>query len=335
MIGKLRDSMSDRPPKELVALLKLISIFLDQEAYLALVESKLGSSPGYENRKPLYGLGHFSGQDFMTLIHETGDGTGTYLQIADALLERLIEWGLVGDVEKFLPTAFSRYQWNKNLITEFSSYQVLDNALLGPSYVVEKYRQSVPAICVEKEGDKHTGTGFLAVASRTNSQEVVVTAKHNVDPGDGISFEGFFSGSGVTYSPQADRWVLHPSLDVALMPVVCSRPLVPIHAVGTARVLSRTVTLGYPRIATADGPYLLAHAGELNAIVRTYHGERRLIVSNSVAPGNSGGPVLDEAGLCIGMIISALENSHEGGRSSVNSALPAEVIQDFISKTIE
>jgi hypothetical protein len=331
MIGKLNDVIGANPPKESVALLKLISIFMDEPAYLQLVEDKLSSTPGYDNRKDLYQLGHFSGQDFMDLIHETGDGTGTYLHVASALLDRLIEWGLVGDVHKFLPTAFSRYQWNKGLIAEFASYGVLDNALFGPAYTAEKYRRSVPAIFVEKDGDQHTGTGFLATNRGGRTERVVVTARHNVDPSTGITFSGFNAPGGANYAPMAEGWILHPTLDVAIMPVTCDHPTTPIFPVGNAQILARTITLGYPRIATTDGPYLLANGGELNAIVQTYYGEQRLIISNTVAPGNSGGPVLDEAGLCVGMVVSSLETTHEGGRSVVNAAIPASAILEFIS----
>jgi hypothetical protein len=97
------------------------------------------------------------------------------------------------------------------------------------------------------------------------------------------------------------------------MPVSCSESAVPIYPVGRGGVLTRTITLGYPRIATTDAPYLLAHGGELNAVVSNYYGEERLIISNAVAPGNSGGPVLDEAVLCIGMVINAFETTHDGG----------------------
>ena len=39
--------------------------------------------------------------------------------------------------------------------------------------------------------------------------------------------------------------------------------------------------------------------------------------------------MLDEAGLCIGMIVDSFESSHEGGVSIANSAIPAEHILKF------
>ncbi|MEP3046656.1 MAG: serine protease [Roseibium sp.] len=159
----------------------------------------------------------------------------------------------------------------------------------------------------------------------------MVTAKHNVDPADGITFLSFSEPDGIKYEALAKEWVLHPNLDIAIMPVECSKLPKPIFPVGSPTVLTRTITLGYPRIATTDSPYVLAHGGELNAVVNTYHGEDRLIISNVVAPGNSGGPVLDEAGLCLGIVVNAFETENEGDIERANSAIPAKHILDFIA----
>lgn len=52
-----------------------------------------------------------------------------------------------------------------------------------------------------------------------------------------------------------------------------------------------------------------------------------LIISNLVAPGSSGGPVLDRAGRCVGMTIQWLEGEYEGaGYSKFSAAMPKSVI---------
>lgn len=253
-------------------------------------------------------------------------------QIIGSLLDRLIEWMLVRDVGILVPNGLIRYDWNKPRIALFNSLRILDNVLLGPTYVAEKYRQSVPAVFVQKDGCDYTGTGFLVTNRADAKQFVIATAKHNVDPAEGITFVGLSSPEGVSYTPLARDWTLHPELDMALMPVNSSHEAIPIYPVGEARVLSRTITLGYPRIATTDRPYLLAHGGELNAIVSNYYGEPRLIISNVVAPGNSGGPVLDEAGLCVGMVVASFETEHDSGvKSTANTAIPSRAILDFIA----
>ncbi len=330
MITKGRDTIGIAPPKEVTALIKLLETVIINEKYLHLVNSELHNSHDFEVRKSLLTSWHFSGSDFMSLLGANGDGKGVLFYIADSLLKQLIEWGLVGDVGFFIQNAYTRYQWHKSRIELFSSLQILDNILLGPAYVAQKYRSSVPALLIKKGEDHHIGTGFLATNQGNLKRSVIVTAKHNVNPADETIFQSFSSANGIKYELLSEDWTLHPSLDIAFLPVSCSAPVTPIFLVGDAQVLSRTITLGYPRIATTDAPYLLAHGGELNAIVSTYHGETHLVISNIVAPGNSGGPVLDEAGLCVGMVVQSLETTHEGGKSSVNAAIPSKAILDFI-----
>lgn len=331
MIGKLRDALAANPPREIHALIKLMGTALIDDQYRALVNREREIFPDFAERQRLLEMGYFLGPDLVKLIHASGDGSGTTVHVVGSLLEQLIKWMLVLDASVLVPNGLMRYQWNKQRIAHFIALHILDNVLLGPTYVAQKYRQSVPPVFVMKGEDNYTGTGFLVTNRGDGQKFVIVTAKHNVDPADGITFVGFGAAEDVTYTHLADSWVLHPTLDIALMPVACSEAAVPIYPVGTATALSRTITLGYPRIATTDAHYLLAHGGEVNAVVSNYYGEQLLIISNVVAPGNSGGPVLDEAGLCVGMVVKAFETSHEGGVSVANAAIPSGPILDFIA----
>ena len=331
MIAKFIDELASTPPHELIAVIKLLGIAVQAQPYRDLIVQELKVFPKFEERKGLLEAGHFSAQDFISLVHACGDGKGTGIQVITSLLQRLNEWGLILDNGIIGRNALVRYQWNKARIAMFIALRILDNVLLGSGYVARKYRQSVPAVFIEKNGDQHTGTGFVATNGVDAKKYVVITAKHNIDPADGITFLGFSEPEGVKYTPLTESWVLHPKLDLALLPVECSESPIPIFPLGAPIILSRTITLGYPRIATTDGPYLLAHGGELNAVVKTYYGDERLIISNLVAPGNSGGPVLDEAGLCLGIVVNAFETEHEGGVNTANAAIPSGPILDFIA----
>ena len=331
LLGNILDVMSANPPKEIQALIKLVNLVSQGDPYCELVNRTLGKQPNYEQRKKLLETGAFSKQDYMNLLHVCGDGLGTALWVIMPLFNRLLEWGIVVEYPFSDPRALVNYYWDKERVTLFVSLGIVDNVILGSSYVARKYHESVPAIYVRKQGDECTGTGFLAASPNNIRKRVIITAKHNIDPKEDIEFIGLSKVGEKALKPVNDTWILHPNLDLALLEVDCDNSIVPIFPLGNPSVLMRTISLGYPRIATTDASYLLVHGGELNAIVNTYHGEDRLIISNVVAPGNSGGPVLDEAGLCAGVVVNSFETQHQGGIEKSNSAIPAKHVLDFIN----
>jgi hypothetical protein len=330
MIHSLSDTISLNQPKELHALLELARMSCS-DRYKEFVDESLGSSKNYQERKGALQAGLFSGMDLVLMVHKLTGGNATNTQFIDNLLRKLIDWGIVEDFLLYGGNQKVSYTWNKKRLEAIDAFGVLENLLLGPSYIVQKYGPSTPAIFVEKGGDQHTGTGFLTSLAPGVKHNFIVTAKHNIDPGNGIKFLGFGEREGTVYQALSDQWYLDETLDLAAMPVEYSSHPHPIYPIGQAVVLSQTITLGYPRIATTDSPYLLAHRGELNAVVTNFQNERRLIISNAVSPGNSGGPVLDGAGLCVGIVVNSFETSHAGGTSVANSAIPSSAIQKFVA----
>lgn len=244
MIAKLIDEIASNPPREIMALINLLGVAVQDQPYRDLVNNELAQFPNFDARKNLLEAGHFDGQDFMQLLFATGGGKGTTVHIVMPLLNRLIEWGLVLDHAVFGGNAFVRYMWNRQRIAMFITLRIADNVMLGPSFVARKYRPSVPAIFVEKGGDKFTGTGFVATSRGDAKKYVIVTAKHNVDPANGITFLGFSEPDGAKYTSGAADWALHPNLDIAIMPVTCDEPPAPIFPVGSPVVLSHH----YPRL---------------------------------------------------------------------------------------
>lgn len=334
MLTRLSEQFSSDPPVEYGYLAKLLQIAASETDYQSLVTKTFSMTPEYERRKLLLMHGHFSRMDFVQLLHSAGGAQGINIRAANELLRRLIEWSLVVDSD-FGFNEENRFQWSRVAIALFGGLGLIDNVLLGRSHIVEKYSRSIPAIIVRKNGHERIGTGVLTMRGDRIApfvgEGIIVTAKHNVDPADGIDFVRFGDTDGVTYEARQADWVCHPKRDVAAMPVRVTGPAVPIYAMGRASVLSRTISLGYPTISQTDRAYLLAHNGELNAIVTSYLDKQKyLLISNTVAPGNSGGPVLDESGLCIGIVVQALEGQYDGGTSKANAAIPASDIQEFL-----
>lgn len=334
MIKKLKDFIAEDKPEEVRAFINLLEKISDEDNYKLLLCEHSKIFPKSNEQKQLLELGYFSGTDLIQLIHIISNGAGVNVPVVNALLNQAIDWLLVSDHGLSFPNAIVRYRWNNQQVKLYKNLHIIDNIILGSTYITQKYRQSVPAIFVRKGDDQYTGTSFLTANWENPQKKIVVTAKHNVDPDGGVTFFEIKSLHGVSYTPQDLNWTLHPQLDVAYMPVTCSDTVTPIFLTSRASALTRTITLGYPRIATTDGPYLLAHSGELNAIVSSYDGSQHLIISNIVSPGNSGGPVLDEAGLCIGMVTNSFETRHEGGISTASAAVPSSAMLDFITPVL-
>ena len=81
-------------------------------------------------------------------------------------------------------------------------------------------------------------------------------------------------------------------------------------------------------------PVLTGHRGEVNAIADLYvQRSPAIIISNLVAPGSSGGPVLTVDGRCVGMTIRWLEGEMEDGeKTRFSAALPALAILEEMTR---
>jgi Trypsin-like peptidase domain len=335
MIQRFTDTFASNPPPEVKMLLELMATVLSDEQYRGLVAKTLSKGHNFAQRKPLLDLGFFSLTDLFSLLLGESKRTTLNSRTVSALLRRLADWSLVTDNDFEMSGQLVRYQWVKGQIELFATLGILDNVLLGRPHIVTKYTPSIPAIIVEKEGAEFVGTGFLIHdhhrGKHFDGNGFVVTAKHNVDPAENIRFLRFDSSASIEFTPGSADWHHHPTLDIAAMAVSVKGLVTPIYPFGEQLVLSRTISLGYPKISTTDGLYLLAHSGELNAIVSSYMGGKKyLIISNNVSPGSSGRPILDDAGLCIGMVTRSFETEYDGGISKANAAIPASEIHAFI-----
>ena len=73
------------------------------------------------------------------------------------------------------------------------------------------------------------------------------------------------------------------------------------------QVLDTILTFGYPPISRIRETPLIVQKGEINAISTNYNGDKCLIYSSVVRPGNSGGPIFSDKGYFVGMVTEHLE----------------------------
>ncbi len=150
------------------------------------------------------------------------------------------------------------------------------------------------------------GSGFVAPDGR------VVTSAHLVAGASRVDVLGS-RGEVLLTSKHAE--VLHPILDIAVLPVVPGKTKLALSA-STPSAADQVVALG-----SANGVAYLAGIGVVSGIQSA--GGRNLIqVSAALSNGYSGGPVLNRAGEVIGMIVSVVSQG-----DGVSLLVPSQAIQ--------
>jgi V8-like Glu-specific endopeptidase len=99
------------------------------------------------------------------------------------------------------------------------------------------------------------------------------------------------------------------------------------------RPLDRVTTLGYPKIPFADDAYLAFHSGEVNTVFKTTAGEELFLISNQIGPGSSGGPVMNDKGLLVGVAAKAFQGKMEPDADFLinwNAAITFKRVRKFL-----
>jgi S1-C subfamily serine protease len=257
--------------------------------------------PTSTNRHIFIRKGQFSLKDFLHYWMTLNPKGGLLKNIViEELLRRFSRCHLLNRSDLLASYGLDYYQVNEGLARFFLERDALENLAFDFSYLVAKYSGSILRLVVtDKHGDIWNGTGFLFVSNQT-----VVTNRHVVD-GDANQKPRVLTAAGrelpvkTIYSDSEDDLAL-----VLLEGPFDARPLFP---VAKADPLDEIVTLGYPRIPLAKTSPLVAHKGEINGSITLPHGER-LLFSAKTAPGNSGGPLLNRAGLVVGIVAEDLQS---------------------------
>lgn len=204
----------------------------------------------------------------------------------------------------------------------------------GLRTVVERWKASVAMIYNPK--GQGVGTGFLV------APDLVATAAHVIEdlPAFSVCLEG---DSDVPHeaprAPGIRAGHTGPEWDVALIPIDRGHGRQPMRLARDYDVLDSVVVFGYPPVPQSDDAYLLAHSGEVSAVVQV-RGFQVIVVSCLVRGGHSGGPVLNRRGQVVGVVSGNLSSSRAPDDSDINNALgvaavvPVEILRDLIDGLI-
>ena len=172
--------------------------------------------------------------------------------------------------------------------------------------------------------DFASGTGMLI------DKSYVLTASHVIDDADEILVE--FSDS---VSIKATVYRKNAEEDWAVLKLDAECEALPISYASKIQLGDKIYTLGFPS-ASLLGKSIKYTDGSVSALTGMMDDAKRFQISAPIQPGNSGGPIFDEKGRVVGIVLSCLDPrkffQHTGGAlpQAVNFGLK---IQNVVAQT--
>lgn len=265
-------------------------------------------------------------QDFARTI-EAHHGLRDYpIFLAQWALENLEKNAVAIYVNQGIQGAYTLFD---NQVRPPHNTNELDGALFGYQFFLNRRKPGIVEICVRVDGDLSTGTGFFARMSDGSSR--LITCRHNLfdDQNNPRDIE-FMRANGEDLEIQsiirfrrADICVIEADLPVGVTPI----------NIREGAILDTVITAGFPRVFFDQSNPLLLHRGEVNGWVGALDdGNLFGVTSASVAPGNSGGPVLNSIGSAIGVVAQLQQVRAAGEIAHHNFFIPASQIRHEVAE---
>ncbi len=246
-------------------------------------------------------IGSLSGQNFATYLEKTKkiDDPYKYMYPLQDLLAKLERAGLLSRTAASGMPLGGTYMFALELTTREREGVLWLAKALGGEFLYHTYgRATVQITGITKDGDIAAGSAVLF------QQGWLLTCAHVIDDmtlDERQTIGGQFVNVVRTFS--------HAKIDVGLIQLSASPPLVPGLSFRDPRASETVYTLGYPRVPLSSHPALLIQRGEVTAPTVSLFGERNVFLYSAIArPGNSGGPILSETGSIVGIVSEELSS---------------------------
>lgn len=270
---------------------------------------------------------YFDTDDFAWFVTQTGrfgqDGSKIDVHHLDTVFEELAKYqifkkpGSIFGGEQIYTLNYD------NIPQEFINNDLIINIIMGWQFTVNRYSKSVVKIEHISGGNTSIGTGFLF-----ENQFKIVTNAHCVENADTINLydlnDNIIPIKKISKSPKYDLAIIDLEQELHADPITPSSSI---------EMLEEVVTIGYPSIPLTKSAYQVIHKGEINSMVEDYFGQDYIVFSAKTSSGNSGSPMINQAGQVLGVVACDLfekEEFYEKGKLPYYGAVPIEHL-----KTIE
>lgn len=282
---------------------------------------------------PILKLGSLTTKDFYFYEETFIKQNRCPVIVIDAILNRLCESGILFTQSILQSSNDLVYTPNEPYARFLYSRGLIKNIIFGFNYIAGNYQDSVFKIIVKTEsGNDSIGTGFLInlqIESRIHS--VIITNEHVAKYRTGLQV--------LRKDDQNESWrdiVISDDTDLAAIILDSQIPFPPFHISTDTEILDDIIIIGYPPVPTARDAYQLVHKGEINAHITDYWNKDYVLFSAKNLPGNSGGPIINNMGMIVGIATQQLISQDQNGfQLPYFAAVPSTKILNFIDQQVK
>lgn len=302
---------------------------------VAKCENNPFSSSGNPNHKISLALGYLSLNDFLFYESSSANQNGIPISIVEIILKRLCQKLILFEQQLLGFGHNLPYSVNEGLTQFLWSKGLLKNVIFGFSCIVQNYQNSVfKIVVITDSGDPSMGTGFLFnfQTSEGKRWSIIITNEHVAKYQNGLEVHH--------KDGQIEAWteiILSKNSDLAVIVLNSYVNLPSFHLFPAPKILDGIITVGYPPVPTANDRYQLIHKGEINCFLTDYWNRDYFLFSARTSPGNSGGPVINDMGMVVGIVTQQLFESgsfEEKGQLPYFAAVPSTNILEFLNEQV-